>query len=375
MKIGIIGGGTAGLTTALALQKAGVSFHLFEQAESFREVGAGIMLNKVTKKILHSLGIGNQFDKAVNPITKFTIVNKHLQPVKRIPYNEIGFAIHRPRLIEILSNEINKDVCSLNSRITEISIENKVTVKNNATTYDFDALIAADGIKSVVRQQFLPEVKPEYIGQTMWRGMVNMPLNDFFKNGVAELWGDNKRFGIMHKGGNEYFWYAIRWAKEGEVDVPDVKQYLQNLFSSYHSTVKEIIANGTNIIRTDLKHIPQTGFNWYHQNIAFVGDAIHAVTPDISQGACQAVEGAYLLASLLKNCTTPDEAFKQYQQIRYAKLKLVQQASYQFSRFSHQRKNWQYNGLFMLFNILPNAFLRKKFTETIDINYLQPYFF
>lgn len=375
MKIGIIGGGTAGLTTALALQKAGLPFHLFEQAESFREVGAGIMLNKGTKKILHSLGIGHQFDKAVNPITKFTIVNKHLQPVKRIPYNEIGFAIHRPRLIEILSNQINKDVCSLNSRITEISIENTVTIKNNETSYCFDALIAADGIKSVVRKQFLPEVKPVYIGQTMWRGMVNMPLNDFFKNGVAELWGDNKRFGIVHKGGNEYFWYAIRWAKEGEVDVPDVKQYLQNLFSSYHTTVKEIIANGTNIIRTDLKHIPQTGFNWYHQNIAFVGDAIHAVTPDISQGACQAIEGAYLLASLLKNCNTPYEAFKQYQQIRYAKLKLVQQASYQFSRFSHQRKNWQYSGLFMLFNILPNAFLRKKFTETIDINYLQPYLF
>lgn len=373
MKVGIIGGGIAGLSTALALQKAGIDFHLFEQSPEFREVGAGIMLSSSTRYLLQKLGVGNSFDKASLPINAFTITNHLLQKVRAIPAKEVGYAIHRAKIIEVLSTPLLPHQYTLNARIEHVqqSVQ-QVTVQVNNTSYNFDILIAADGIHSAIRKQFLPGLTLRYTGQTMWRGMSTIQLPKKFHNSVHEMWGNNKRFGIMHKQGDEYFWYCIRWAKEGEQDTSNVKEYLLNLFAEYHTTVHELIKSGNNIMRTDLRDIEHGIFPWFNNSIAFVGDSIHATTPHISQGACQAIESAYTIAACLKKY--PDNiqlAFSTYQQLRTKKTKFISEYSYLFGRFSHQRKAWLDKALHAAFKLVPASLLRQFFNQTVDLKYLK----
>lgn len=373
MNVGIIGGGIAGLSTALALQKAGINFHLFEQSPQFREVGAGIMLSSSTRFLLQQLGVGELFDKASLPIHAFTITNYQLQKVRAIPAKEVGYSIHRAKIIEVLSTPLQPHQYTLNARIEEVQqTAQQVTVQVNNTTHYFDIVIAADGIQSATRKQFLPLVTPRYTGQAMWRGMTTIQLPKKFHHSVYEMWGNNKRFGIMHKQGDEYFWYCIRWAKEGEQDTNDVKEYLLNLFAEYDTTVHELIKNGYNIIRTDLRDIEHGNFPWFNNRIAFVGDSIHATTPHISQGACQAIESAYTIAACLKKY--PDDihqAFSTYQQLRSKKTKFISEYSYQFGRFSHQRKAWLDKSLHIALKLVPASLLRQKFNQTIDLKYLK----
>lgn len=373
MKVGIIGGGVAGLSTALALKKAGISFHLFEQAAEFKDIGAGVMLSSSTKKLLYILGVGKEFDEASTLIKNFYITNHQLKKIKRIPSNEIGYGIHRAKLIEVLSKPLLKEEYTLNARIeTVVQNENNVTIIANHNSFTFDILIAADGVHSTTRNKFLPHIQPTYTNQMMWRGIAKIDLPNEFKNAAHEMWGNNKRFNIIHKGSNEYFWFCIRWVKDGIFyEEPLLKQYLHKEFEGFHELAHQVIEADNNIIKTPLRHIKFDTFNWYNHRIVFVGDCIHACTPDIAQGACQAVESAFtLVACLKKHPQNMSAAFELFQNKRKPKAAFINKASFAFSRFSHQRKIWQYKVLFAVFKLLPNSFLRKKFNKTNDLSYM-----
>lgn len=374
MKVGIIGGGVAGLSTALALKKANISFHLFEQASAFKDIGAGVMLSSSTKYLLHQLGVGNDFEKASTLIKDFNITNHHLQTIKRIPSNEIGYGIHRARLIEVLSKPLQQEDYTLNARIEKIEQnESGVTINANNTSHFFDIVVAADGVHSVIRNKFSPHIQPSYTGQIMWRGIATLNLPDKFKNAAHEMWGKNKRFNIIHKGGDDYFWFCIRWIKDGIFyEEENLKHFLHQEFKDFPEYAHAVIDADNNIIKTPLRHIKFNNLNnWYNNRIVFVGDCIHACTPDIAQGACQAIESAYTLAACLKKYPNNfKDAFELYQFKRKPKTKFINNASFAFSRFSHQRKKWQYNVLFSVFKLLPNSFLQKKFNKTNDIAYM-----
>ncbi len=374
MKVGIIGGGIAGLSTALALRKAGIDFHLFERNNEFKEIGAGIMLSTSTLKILDELDLGKTMLEQSNAIDTFCINNKLFKRVLRVPVKRMGYAIHRGKLIQILSSTLNVQQYTLNAKIEHIGQnESAISLKVNDIEYAFDVVIAADGIQSSMREKFLPLVKTRFTGQTMWRGIVNVKSIQGFNNSMHELWGNNKRFGIMHLGNGEYFWYAVVWAKVGGKDNPEtIKQNLLDSFIDFDTIVHTLINATSKFIRTDLSDIAHNSYNWYNERIVFVGDSIHACTPHLSQGACQAIESAYTLSLCLKKYSTNFPlAFGTYQQLRFPKTNFIVNSSKHFGSFSHLRKAWQDNLLHGFLKIIPSAFLKYKFNKTTNLNYLK----
>ncbi len=374
MKVGIIGGGIAGLTTALALQKADIEFHLFEQSPEFREVGAGILLNTSTQFLLNQLGVGEHFTNMSIPIYHFTIANFHDTKVRDVPFKKHGYSIHRARLIDVLKKPLQPHQYTLNARIEKVHQSvTKATIIANEIEYDFDIVIAADGIHSATRHQFLPLVKPRYTQQTMWRGISTFDMPAQFKDCIYELWGNNKRFGVMDLGNGKYFWYTVTWAKEGgKDDVATVKDDIKKIFAEYHPNVHELLDRSEPIIRTDVRDMEPADFTWFNNRIVFVGDCIHATTPHLSQGACQSIESAYtVVACLVKHQNNIHAAFEQYQQLRKNKAQMLNQLSYFFGRFSHQRKAWQ-DGLINLgLKVVPQAYINFKYDQSVDLKYLK----
>jgi 2-polyprenyl-6-methoxyphenol hydroxylase-like FAD-dependent oxidoreductase len=186
----------------------------------------------------------------------------------------------------------------------------------DGTMHETDYLIAAEGIHSVVRRYVLPDCKPRYAGYTCWRAVIDN--SKLWLNECSETWGSKGRFGIVPLADNKIYWFACVNTVANNTaiknyTVPD----LQKQFAGYHYPVEAILkaTKNENLIWADindLKPINRYAFN----NILLIGDAAHATTPNLGQGACQAVEDAVILAAAIKNNSDTTAAFKKFEQRR-----------------------------------------------------------
>jgi len=112
---------------------------------------------------------------------------------------------------------------------------------------------------------------------------------------------------------------------------------------------------------TTIRDIKTHQYAWHTDRIVFVGDAIHACTPDIAQGGSQAIESAYQLAKSLQQYQTDlNKAFEDYVVKRKEKAAFINGTSYRFGRMGHYKEAWKYKLLFTTLRLLPDAFLRSK---------------
>jgi 2-polyprenyl-6-methoxyphenol hydroxylase-like FAD-dependent oxidoreductase len=373
MKVGIIGGGIAGLTMALALQKAGIAFHLFEQATAFKEVGAGIGISSSAFELLKRLGVGDAFLQDAIKLDGLFIANKNLKKVLDVPFDGVGYSIHRMRLIELLQKPLPQHSYTLNTKIEQVTeTDQDVTIiTNTGSKYVFDVLVAADGIHSTIRKQVLPQISPRYSGQIMWRGIAEVTLEKKFTTRANELWGMNRRFGVVPMKDGRYFWYAIKFAPAKQQDNPaTIHVELKTLFEPFHPVTQLLIEHTKNILRTDLNDIAPSKAPWHTKRIVFVGDSIHACTPHLSQGACQAIESAYTLALCLQQFDVHN-AMQQYQQLRQKKITYINEMSWFFGRFSHLRKEWRDKLVHTGMSMLPKPFLKYRFDKMVELKYLK----
>lgn len=349
MKIGIIGGGITGLTTALALHKLGISSVVYEQSKEFNEVGAGIWLQPNAIKILDWLGLKDEIKEQGNELHKMEITNSQLVPFKKIKskvvQDEEGnktIAIHRAKLQKILySKLLDSNTIELDKKYkSHKTIYNSIQIEfENGSDY-VDILLGADGIDSKVRESIEPKATLRNSGQVCWRGVAKMTLSDELKNFGREAWGNQIRFGFSSINDKEVYWFAVANAVHIEkADKRVVKQYITNIFQDFSPVVTELIAatKPDNIhqgVLQDLKRIS----NWYINTVCLIGDAAHATTPNMGQGACQGIEDAYYLSNCL--CTSlpnAEKAFREFQQKRRKKVDSIVNTSWQLGQMAHSK--------------------------------------
>src|SRR5690606_5563 len=158
----------------------------------------------------------------------------------------------------------------------------------------FDFLIGADGVNSKVRQLLIPESSPRYAGYWCWRGVVEVTDKNIHKS--VETWGKNGRFGFTPLTHNRIYWYAcINTNLDDEVKHFGIEE-LRERFKNYHAFIPELLSwtDEKELIRNpimDLKPIPK----YHFEKILLIGDAAHATTPNMGQGACMAIEDVAVL--------------------------------------------------------------------------------
>jgi 2-polyprenyl-6-methoxyphenol hydroxylase-like FAD-dependent oxidoreductase len=187
----------------------------------------------------------------------------------------------------------------------------------DGTTHATDYLIACDGVHSTVRKKLLPQSQTRYSGYTCWRAVIDTPSNLKLYE-TSETWGKGSRFGIVPLANEKLYWFACINAQKNdpllrEYKVPDLLTY----FSNYHAPVSDILKRTKNeqliwgdII--DLKPLKKFAFG----KIVLAGDAAHATTPNMGQGACMAIEDAAVLSNCLDEYSTVEEAFEKFEEKR-----------------------------------------------------------
>lgn len=324
----IIGGGIAGISTALAFQNFGIKYKLYEKKSNitYENVGFGISAN-----IFHILEKWNIFEETKKigaEIQKFHFVDKNLKYINSFEIEKPALSVKRNEFHRIILDKLNKENIILNSE------------KDISDFQSSEFIISADGINSIARQKLYPNLKLRDSKQILWRGITKINLDEKFKNSYHDFVGNNLRFAIIDTGNNFYSWYAIKQRNSSNENHFD-KEELTNLFAKYHPIVKQIINKSENIYFSELKDISpksRRNLDWFKNNTLLIGDSIHATTPNMANGGCLAMEDAYLLSHLLKNkLDNIDNLFRKFQFQRTKKVNAVVNQSWYFGQLLHQK--------------------------------------
>jgi 2-polyprenyl-6-methoxyphenol hydroxylase-like FAD-dependent oxidoreductase len=337
--VNIIGGGIGGLTLANALHREGIDFNLFEQAPLLTEIGAAIGLSRTAQTILEAFELEQQATGVGHIIKQLHFSDKDLNVIRAISPQHPTLIIHRAKLINILCSRLPKEKILLNKKLILLKSEANFSILRFSDGQELRSgcTVVADGIHSGVRKQLFPKIKVRNANQVIWRGITPLPIPKKYSNTYTEIWDASKRFLFTPMNNDSIFWLAILKAKAGGHDDPDTVRYdLLSKYKCFNPFLKELLEKSSNFIRTDLADLGAEKRKWYHNRVIFLGDSIHATTPNLAQGACQAMEDAFCLAHLLKNSKKDlSEIVETYQKLRDDKVSFIVKTSWQFGKLAH----------------------------------------
>ncbi len=359
MKFTIIGTGIAGLTAAISLRQKGFDVELFEATNTFKKAGSGINLAINAMQVFKRLGLYEQLIPLGSRTNALLITDQKLKLISKIDLSEAektfdvtSIAIHRATLHDFLIKQLKDVPIYLDKKLQFVKQAHdhvSFTFKDG-TSYTTNVLIGADGIHSVVRNSIFKETTLRIPKQICWRGIVKIDIAEKYSTELIELWGKGKRFGFVHINPKEVYWYALSNYKEPyKTAFKNVD--LAALFTDFSPLVRRIITatNKNDIIRNEMMDLkPIT--HWSFKNICLLGDAAHATTPNMGQGACQSIESAYVLAHCLAEEKNIELAFENYQKIRKTTAIKVINTSWNIGKIAHIK-----NGLTLF---LRNSFMR-----------------
>ncbi|WP_394749243.1 FAD-dependent monooxygenase [Spongiimicrobium salis] len=344
----IIGGGIGGLTTALAFEKLGIAYQLFEKSEVLVPIGSGILLPPNALQVYEWLGLLDDLMAKGNAMKRITLTKPDMSPLfdyvqddVKEKYGYYALSIHRWELQNCLLQRIPAHKIHLGKSFKHFEHRNhKVQVSfEDGTSIETNFLIGADGIHSKIRKQLFPKSKIRYSGQSCWRGIcTSKALHEAYQHRGIEMWGQQLRFGITKIEAHKFYWFAVQLSPPGLKDTPGkLQEKLAAYFADFHPMVNELIYGSLeeNIIRSDLYDVKPLK-EWYRGSVCLIGDAAHATTPNMGQGGAQAIEDAYYLANAIVNA--PNNAFKNFQAQRKQKVDQIVKQSRMMGKMGH----WKY---------------------------------
>lgn len=312
LRIAVAGAGMGGLTAAGALLKAGVDVQVFEQAERFLRVGAGIQMSANAMKVLRGLGLeprlrttafqhrarrhrDHDTGKLQSEFDMLAVERKFGAP---------HLMMHRADLHSALASIVPDERIHLGKKVAGFS-QNPKTIElrfTDGASIEADALIAADGVHSVIRSQLFAESKPTYTGRVAYRSVFPAArLNGLDIGDVAtKWWGPDRHIVIYYitaQRDEVYFTTSIpsaepareSWSQKGDIEE------LRAHFANFHPEVRQVLAA-----------CPETHMwpifdrepmaRWGEGRVYLLGDACHPMTPYMAQGAASAIEDAAILA-------------------------------------------------------------------------------
>ncbi|WP_291354391.1 3-hydroxybenzoate 6-monooxygenase [Acinetobacter sp. UBA3106] len=355
MPILVAGGGIGGFAAALALAKRGFKIQVFEQAPEIGEIGAGIQLGPNAFNAFDALGIGDRAHaRAV--YTDYMVMHDAIDEyqVGRIetdekfiqrfgnPYAVIHRADIHGSLVEG-AHEIGDIEIITDCRIVNVEQdENSVTITDHkGNSYKGQALIGADGVKSVVREKYVGD--PALVtGHVVYRAVV--PKAEFPENlqwNAASIWvGPNCH--LVHyplRGGEEYNVVVTFHSREQEEwgvkdgSKEEVLSYFEGICPKARQLI-ELPKSWRRWATADREPIDQ----WSYGRVTLLGDAAHPTTQYMAQGACMAMEDAVTLGEALRiSNNNIVEAFEIYQRARVARTARIVLSSREMGKLYHAK--------------------------------------
>jgi 2-polyprenyl-6-methoxyphenol hydroxylase-like FAD-dependent oxidoreductase len=330
MKALIIGGGIGGVSAAIALRRVGIEAVVFEQAGALREVGSGLTVWTNAVKALRKLGVQDAVLATGSILERFEARNWRGEVLGETRFDELGrklgapnVIIHRAELLRGLTKLMDERSVHCHARCVgfEQNSRSVTACFADGRKAEGDLLIGADGLHSVIRTKLFGESKPRYAGYTCWRGLAQFVHEEFPTGYSFETWGPGRRFSIHHCGLGRVFWYATKNLPE-EMPVAEAghQAEVSEWFREWHAPIPEVIkaTESSAILRNDIVDRKPVK-RWGQHRVTLLGDAAHPTTPNLGQGACQAMEDAVVLASCLRAASDVPAALRSYEAMRLAR--------------------------------------------------------
>lgn len=294
--------------TGIALQQAGFSVEIFEQAVEVKRVGAGITVAPNGMAALEKLGLAEQVKAMGNVSSKgIAIVDEAGKPITKLADEKLAFpiyAIHRADLQAILLGSLEVGTLKLGRKCSNLTQDDSgiVLKMEDGSEISGDYAIVADGIHSVARDSIFGKQPLRYAGYTCWRGIAKTWPKDADQKLFTETWGTKGRIGIVPLANQETYWFAVAAASENSIVHQTYElSHLVRRFESYHKPIQEVLeaTNPDKIISGDIFDLEPMK-NFAKGRVVLIGDAAHAMTPNLGQGGSQAMEDAIILRNWLK---------------------------------------------------------------------------
>ncbi|MCB9735109.1 MAG: FAD-dependent monooxygenase [Deltaproteobacteria bacterium] len=341
----IVGAGIGGMATAVGLGARGHEVTLLEQAEALRFYGFGLLLQPNALHALEILGLAEGVRAIGRPMLRTAMAFADGRPGPGLDFDpELApVAVERARLLGVLHERLGRGVTLRTGARAEavdaLADGARVTLAGGEEL-GCDVLIGADGLHSVVRAALRGPESPRYAGYTVWRGLARGP--GLAVDALREHWGRGKRFGLVPLEDELVYWFAAANAPAGQVDEPDTATALRRVFAGWPRPVLDAIERTApgEVARLDCTDRPPIR-DWGRGRVTLLGDAAHPMTPNLGQGACQALEDAAALSLCLaapEAEAAPESALRAYERFRAPRARSFVARSWRFGKLG-QREN------------------------------------
>ena len=344
LRIAVVGGGIGGLTAAIALARKGVTVQVYEQAPEIRRVGASIDLGPNAVRLLDALEIRGARRVGVRPDAIELLRWSDGAVLLRTPHGDEAEAafgaplldFFRPDLHQVLLDELAPSTLVPGARVVGVDdVGARVEIAlDDGRRFAADGVVAADGIRSPIRQSLVGADDPVFSGTVVYRGVVpRAEIDDVHPDRVNRYWLGPRRHVVSYWiGAGELLAVnvAVREAElareswTDETRPEEALPYLEGWDEGVLTRLRRCttLLRGAVFVRRPLER-------WTFGRVTLLGDAAHAMEPFQAQGAAQAIEDAYVLAECLDgvgpDAVTP--AFERYERVRTSRAGDLQASS------------------------------------------------
>lgn len=376
MRVAVVGSGIAGLCAAVGLQRTGADVVVFEQAQDLRPGGSGLSVFGNGVRALDLLGLGEGF-RAVTDAKAASFRGGQRRPdgswLSVYPMDALTElrVVDRAALHGLLTSSLVPGTVAAGRRVVSASEEGVVRHAGadwSERAERFDMVIAADGLRSTLRGRWPEDPGVVYAGYSTWRGVTERPMD--LGGEAGETWGVGRRFGVAPLADGRVYWFAVVTMPEPSRSGAETP--IDRTFDTWHAPIADLVA-ATPADRRQFLPIEELGGRlptYVRDRTVLLGDAAHAMTPNLGQGGGQGMEDAATLVALLAPwaaAESPDpeslsQALGRYDALRRPRSQEIARRSRVVGTLAHSGGPFASRVRDMVLAATPQAALRRQLT-------------